>query len=232
MPKFITEKFFKTYFYNKDSSDWEKAIFTREEFKELESKLIKTNTSLQDCSKELDFFKNQKINLEIKIKELQEQLIEFENIKTENKNLNNLNQNLLRICKERANAKRKLMPKKTHHGYIKKHAEQYIYKFTDHTVVNGRRFTNEKFLDLWKSIVQSPYSLEISSNKVLSLITNDLKSFKIEFVNIKDFSTWNKLSLFSYNKLDSIVIYEIKLKENLKDYLWEFQVLSNIQLDF
>lgn len=211
MPKFITEKFFKTYFYNKDSSDWEKAIFTREEFKELENKLIKTNTFLQNSLKELDFFKNQKINLEIKIKELQEQLIEFENIKTENRNLNNLNQNLLRICKERANAKRKLMPKKTHHGYIKKHAEQYIYKFIDHTVVNGRRFTNENLLDSWKSIIQSPYSLGLSAQEALILIKEDLINMGMEFINLKDFNFWNKLCIFLDNKKNKNLIYEMKL---------------------
>ena len=60
-----------------------------------------------------------------------------------------LNVNLLRIAKERANADRKLKPKKEHTGYVVVFSEEI-----DHQYKDGNRHV--KRVLLWKTVIQSP----------------------------------------------------------------------------
>lgn len=76
-----------------------------------------------------------------------------------------LNENLLRIARERANADRKLKPKKEHSGYVVVVSSEKIYRYK-----NGRRLESVK---LWETVIQSPYSIEFSAEQAKKLILQE-----------------------------------------------------------
>ena len=77
-----------------------------------------------------------------------------------------LNANLLRISKERANADRKLRPKREHTGYvvISSSEVKYIYK--------AKRTTRSVLL--WETVLQSPYTVAFSEDQARHLIFDAL----------------------------------------------------------
>lgn len=78
-----------------------------------------------------------------------------------------LNANLLRISKERANADRKLKPKKGHTGYVVVISEE-----TDHQYKDGNRHV--KRVLLWKTVIQSPYVVDFPEEQVREQILEEL----------------------------------------------------------
>lgn len=91
-----------------------------------------------------------------RIRESQLQLAEEKKQRIYNEELN---KNLLRISKERANADRKLKPKKEHTGYavISSAEKEYRYKV-------DRRHWNTVML--WETVLQSPYSVDFTEEQV------------------------------------------------------------------
>ena len=77
-----------------------------------------------------------------------------------------LNENLLRIAKERANADRKLRPKKERTGYVIVNSEEKEYRYKDGG--HSRR------VFIWETIIQSPYSVDFSEDIVRVQIPNEL----------------------------------------------------------
>lgn len=69
-----------------------------------------------------------------------------------------LNSNLLRISKERANADRKLKPKKTHTGYAVTFSAEKEYRYRE------RRTTVSVML--WETVLQTPYSVDFTEEQV------------------------------------------------------------------
>lgn len=73
-----------------------------------------------------------------------------------------LNGNLLRIAKERANADRKLQPKKTHTGYVvvssTERKARYRYGRADKEIV------------VWETVLQSPYSVDFPEEQARNLM--------------------------------------------------------------
>lgn len=63
-----------------------------------------------------------------------------------------LNQNLLRINKEKSNAERKLRPKKEHTGYVVISSQEKEVRYKA-----GKRMQS---LVVWETILQSPYSID------------------------------------------------------------------------
>lgn len=68
-----------------------------------------------------------------------------------------LNANLLRISKERANADRKLKPKKTHTGYVVTYSAEKEYRYRE-------RKTTESVM-LWETVLQTPYSVDFTEEQ-------------------------------------------------------------------
>ena len=68
-----------------------------------------------------------------------------------------LNANLLRISKERANADRKLRPKKEHTGYVVISSTQRQYKFKR----NGSMVS----VMLWDTVIQTPYKIDFTEEQ-------------------------------------------------------------------
>ena len=78
-----------------------------------------------------------------------------------------LNVNLLRIAKERANADRKLKPKKEHTGYFVVVSEE-----TEHQYKDGNRHL--KRVVLWKTVIQSPYVVDFPVAQARKQILEEL----------------------------------------------------------
>ena len=72
--------------------------------------------------------------------------------------LKGLNKNLLRISKERANAERKLKPKKGHTGYVVLGSKEKEYRYK----VDRR---NWDAVMLWETTVQSPYTIDFTEEQ-------------------------------------------------------------------
>ncbi|MBN1050414.1 hypothetical protein EXM65_18910 [Clostridium botulinum] len=136
--------------------------------------------------------------------------------------LSNLNANLLRISRERANSKRGLKPKKAHHGYIVLDSQQNYY---NHRWYNGRKSVVDSF-PCWKVRIQSPYDCSIPFNIITKNIKEDLLIFgtslgikriykNIEDKSIKDIRAfWDKEDNF---------IFKTNYKSNYKAGLWEIE---------
>ena len=111
---------------------------------------------------------------------LQEQLAEAQ---TAVQNEKALNENLLRIMRERANRARGIQPKKRHDGYTVLESRQWIERYTEETwdtEDHKRRYSEnrsaaikKKYLRIenmtaavWKSILQTPYDASISLESI------------------------------------------------------------------
>ena len=118
-----------------------------------------------------------------------------------------LNANLLRISKERANADRKLKPKKEHTGYfvVSTLEKDYRFKVTTHQWGQAR---------LWETMLQSPYSVDFTEGQARKQIREDL------FGEGED-------SLWLISKIGVALVYDkryedlIRLKEWGTDYKTE-----------
>lgn len=79
-----------------------------------------------------------------------------------------LNENLLRIARERANADREIKPKKEHTGYV--------------VIASGEKEIRKKdsrrgsyyYIKLWETVLQTPYSVEFSEEQARRQICEDL----------------------------------------------------------
>lgn len=78
-----------------------------------------------------------------------------------------LNANLLRIAKERANADRKLRPKKEHTGYLVVFSGEKEHQFKD----GNRRV---KRVLLWETVIQSPYVVDFPEAQIRKQILEEL----------------------------------------------------------
>lgn len=85
-----------------------------------------------------------------------EQAMEAE--KRENTYLRGLNENLLRISRERANADRQLRPKKEHTGYVVVSSAEKESSYKDYY---GKTIK----VMLWETVLQSPYSVDFTEEQ-------------------------------------------------------------------
>ena len=84
----------------------------------------------------------------------------------ENNYQRSLNENLLRISRERANADRKLKPKKGHTGYC-----------VVLSVEKEHRYGTGKYMRrvlLWETVIQSPYGVDLPEELVRKQVTEEL----------------------------------------------------------
>ena len=83
---------------------------------------------------------------------------ELEIVQEESSYFSRLNENLLRIARERANADRNLKPKKEHTGYVVVSSTEKEYRYK----VNRRDFET---VMLWETVLQSPYSIDFTEEQ-------------------------------------------------------------------
>ena len=106
---------------------------------------------VEEAEREADYKVNQAVSLaKQEIKKWREAL---EAEQAENNYQRSLNENLLRISRERANADRKLKPKKGHTGYC-----------VVLSVEKEHRYGTGKYMRrvlLWETVIQSPYGVDL-----------------------------------------------------------------------
>ena len=143
-----------------------------------------------------------------------------------------LNMNLLRISKERANASRKLKPKKEHSGYVVISSTE-----KDHAYKYG---ANRRTVRVWETVLQTPFSIDFTEEQVRTetegLFQKDEAGLwqigKIginglfldgygEMVRSKNAAEWAK-----YN-----VMIEKKFRTNFRAGYWELIILHTKALD-
>lgn len=119
------------------------------------------------------------------------------------------NDNLRRICKERANAKRKIPNKKQHQGYLVLSSSQYQYRYNKSNIAN-----------VWKTVIQSPVDASLPFFHAQKEIMNELLQGGICY----SLGMRNKSD--SYSSGSSVnTIFSIKHKANYKSGLWETELL-------
>lgn len=145
-----------------------------------------------------------------------------------------LNTNLLRICRERANAKRGLQPKKTHSGY------RFSGKIMQTKAVRGR---NKKegtlYADVWTAIIETPYNGTIPIQQIEDRIFNDLRGsdgilsrLGIMYWHFRDdpVRIWKGRYADAVNSDDNPnglnYLFDYKFMVNPKTQLWEVQIMT------
>lgn len=205
-------------------------ILTVEEYNKLLMDIrnaeYKTAQTIEKAKSEVASYKKQADNLISQEKQEAQKRIEaiqsdFNKAGAEIHRLIDLNANLLRISKERANAKRGLKPKKVHHGYMVIDSQQYTY------IHNVKGIT--KKLPCWKVRVQSPYDSSISYDAITKDINNDL--VKIFGSSLGVNSIYSDLSKYGFKEVqelwdnDKNFIFKTSYKANIKSGLWEIEYL-------
>lgn len=138
-----------------------------------------------------------------------------------------LNENLLRISRERANADRNLPKKKEHSGYVVTYSAEKEYRYKIDRRSWGR-------VMLWETVLQSPYSADFTEQQARTQIWEDL------FL-VREDNTWQigRLGLNGYLKgkyetliekpnwntdyahRNVLLTSEIKLRLNFNQLYWE-----------
>lgn len=144
-----------------------------------------------------------------------------------------LNDNLLRIAKERANAERGLKPKKDRPGYVVVHSEEKEYSFRD-----GRKQLYK--VKLWETTIQSPYSVEILESVVRKQIEDELfpesKKWLITRIGITGVfnGSYEKMrEAMQQNPEDSFyrgnvaIARQQRLKRNFRSQYWEVVIVHS-----
>jgi outer membrane murein-binding lipoprotein Lpp len=147
--------------------------------------------------------------------------------KSEVSRLNDLNANLLRISKERANARRKIKPKKEHHGYRVLDSQQYT------CMQYWKKNKRSENLSCWKVRIQSPYDSSIPYETIMKNIYNDLIKVFGGSLGIDSICDLNKQTYDDFHKLwgsDKNIIFKTSYKSNTMSGLWEIEYLVKLSI--
>lgn len=215
------------------SPEWEYAILARKEYnnQEIELRVAKAGKSEAEekAQKEVN-----RANTEAKrdINEAYKAAAEqVEEVKRELAAANDeisyqrrLNENLLRINRERANADRKLKPKKEHTGYVVCSSSEKDYTFR----INRK---NHKIV-LWETVLQSPYTIDFTEEQARKQIIDELfvkdenGQFFISKIGITAGYSNGYAAMIEDNEWSKIhkkynVMLERKLRMNFRLGYWE-----------
>ena len=142
-----------------------------------------------------------------------------------------LNANLLRISRERANADRKLKPKKEHTGYFVVSTLEKDYRFK----INRHQWERTR---LWETTLQSPYSTDFTEEQARKQIQEDLfgvdkdslwligglgivSSYDGRYEDLIELEDWE-----TKYKAENIALEpELKLRANFRGGYWEASFL-------
>lgn len=192
---------------------------------------IKTEQIKQQAKKEVNqYIKQANYAIEKIQKETQEEIKtindSLEASKIEIKRLNDLNSNLLRIMKEKANSERNRKPKKQRNGYLVLNSIQYTYNFY---FENGRKKYSVS-LPCWKTYIQSFYDCSIPFTTVEKEIKKDLtNSFgkKLNIDAIYDLKNVSEKELYKHWNTEENFVFKTNYKQNIKSGYWEIEYLTS-----
>lgn len=150
---------------------------------------------------------------------------ELERAQEEGVYLAGLNENLLRIARERANADRKLKRKKEHTGYVVVSSTEKPYRYK----VDQRHW---KVAMLWETVLETPYSIDFTEEQAREqtkeLIGNDGQgvwlvgqlginaSYSGEYETMLADKDWNPQQKKEWN-----IMLKRRLRANYKTGYWE-----------
>ena len=159
-----------------------------------------------------------------------------------------LNENLIRIMKERANQRRNLRPKKDHDGYIVLEMRQYTERYTEDvwdSKDNQKRYDGDskkratarkngylridhKTADTWQSVIQTPYDASIPLDTVSSRIKSDLgKVLQELFVRrLPQSATYKALDSLPSIERKKNYMYRWRYRANFRTGFWEMEVFT------
>lgn len=145
-------------------------------------------------------------------------------LKQQLKHQKELNDNLLRISKERANAKRGVKPKKERSGFIALSLEQYVYVM--------KSFGNTKDIPCWKVRIQTPYDSSLEYTKVQSLMHDNNKYLLGQCLGVSILWSNNRMKEISVGDIDELlkdktIVFNTKFRANIKQGFWEVDYLVN-----
>ena len=178
-------------------------ILTEEEYQELLDQKARAEAGKREAEQQAERYKL-KVDREAResIGAIQSDL---NDANYEIQRLNDLNANLLRISRERANAKRGLKPKKEHEGYLVLSSQQLTYRRKQ----------------CWKTIVQTPFHASMPIDSIMPQLTDDLMNsygarlgLKTAAPTFEDMGRVTDNTLFSKN-----------YKANYKSGFWEVEYL-------
>ena len=136
-----------------------------------------------------------------------------------------LNENLLRISRERANADRNLRPKKEHSGYVVISSTEKTHRYK-----NGNR--NWAVTTLWETVLQIPYSVDFTEDQARGQLTADLfqddplaysllKNIGITVVYGKEYAIMIEDKQWCEDPSPFNVMLDWRLRANHKTGYWE-----------
>lgn len=144
----------------------------------------------------------------------------------------NLNNNLIRITRERANAKRRLQPKKEHHGY------RFSGKIMQTKTICGHdKKTGAIYTDVWTATLETPYDGTIPIYQIKDRIFSDmmgsdgiLEKLYVKYFTYNDDSSviWKGTYTEALDGADANknYLFDYKFMINPKSRLWEVQILT------
>lgn len=230
------ERVYKSLMGYKPENERNKAthvILSLDEFNSLHNEIHDLEFQIQKNNEVYNTaIKKQQQLSDIRLKEIEDKAQErleslqrdLDKIKAELYRVNDLNVNLKRIMRERANAKRGLTPKKAHHGYIVLDSQQYNYIFRYYVQGNA----NTDNFPCWKVRIQSPYDSSIPYNTVVKDIRDDLIKVFGASLNIKSVLNVDGYSYENFKKewnSDKNFIFKTSYKANIRSGFWEVEYL-------
>ena len=159
-----------------------------------------------------------------------------------------LNQNLLRIMRERANAKRGIIPKKQHDGFLVLESRQWTERYRTEVWADGidpekyaepedRELAEKNGLvrseiqtaEVWKSTLQTPYDAGLPLAQLIHLLNNDIESVLRDLGCICALEP-ESMGIYEAVKLKKdgdgleCVMYRWKGRSNYRTGLWELDI--------
>ena len=163
----------------------------KQRYNELDEIRQKASSRAKYCEYELEESKKEIENLKNTINEKDEEL----------DNWKRCNRNLLRINKEKSNAKRGIYPKKEHSGYLLIYSNPIDYKYYLHGT--------HKKAQLYQTAFQTPYTIDVSYEDVYDSVIDDLAKKRND-----DPCLLKQLGCYYFWPYD---IYEVIIEDNIKE---------------
>lgn len=215
-------------------------VLTSLEYDELQKKVssLKAELSSEQRGRELDKIEFDRRLRESaqKMKEMRDQVFAAEEEVTRQQDLND---NLLRISKERANAQRGLQPKRKHNGY------RYAGKIMQVKILDSRG-RGSKYVYAWSVVLETPYDCEISAEAIRDKIELDftrvdgilpmlgIAYFREDQINgrgsVDGHNIWRGSYSTAVSKNPGNVLFDYRYQANPVSGLWEVQIMTSEQI--
>ena len=136
-------------------------------------------------------------------------------------------QNIYRIMRERANAARGIVPKKSHDGYLVLSSRQWIERYP--AVIGGKKM--QCSAAIWKSVLETPYDVAITADQIDQQVENDLRKIMSDIgchcmVSEKDNGRYKNGMEKIENSREKNVLYKWDLVANFKSGLWLLEIYT------